>query len=162
MCIRDRYNSDKILLLVGWMLILSAIILGWTFYVKSKKKNISFPDAFIIGLSQMVAILPGVSRSGATIATALLLGNSKKEATRFSFLMVLIPILGENILVLFKGGFSTASSIGALPLIVGFLTAFIIGLVFCKLMINIVRRGKLIYFAIYCLIVGCTVIIFSF
>ncbi|MDB4335186.1 undecaprenyl-diphosphate phosphatase, partial [bacterium] len=122
------FNTDNIMLLVGIMLLITATLLAFTYYAKAKDKDISFRDALIIGVAQTVAILPGISRSGATIATGLLLGNKKQNVARFSFLMVLIPILGENVLSLLKADYSAAGSIGALPLIVGFVAAFAAGL----------------------------------
>jgi len=148
------FNSGNILFIVGCCLIFTAVFLAFTFYAKSKDSEISFRDAFIIGVAQTVAILPGISRSGSTIATGLLLGNKKAEVAKFSFLMVLTPIIGENILEIFKGDLSQASHVDLLPLIVGFLAAFIAGLLACSWMVNIVKKGKLIYFAIYCLIIG--------
>lgn len=116
-------------------------------------------DAFIIGLSQACAIFPGLSRSGTTIATGLLLGNKKESIAQFSFLMVLVPIMGEALLDLLKGGFSPAESgIPTLSLIIGFLAAFVAGCIACRWMINIVKKGKLIYFAIYCAIAGAVTI----
>lgn len=139
---------------VGLMLLVTATILTLSFYAKAKNKEISFLDAFIIGISQAIAVLPGISRSGSTIATGLLLGNKKEKIAEFSFLMVIVPILGENILDLIQGEFASNASVGSLPLAVGFIAAFISGLFACKWMVNIVKRGKLIYFAIYCLIIG--------
>ncbi len=148
------------LLLVGFCLLFTSLLLGFTYYAKSKDKELSFKDALIIGCAQVVAVLPGVSRSGTTIATGLLLGNKRSEVSRFSFLMILVPILGENLLSIFNGDLAS-SSIDALPLIIGFLAAFISGLLACKLMIKIVNKGKLIYFAVYCLLIGLTAIIFA-
>lgn len=139
---------------VGLMLLVTATILTLSFFAKSKNKEISFLDAFIIGISQAIAVLPGISRSGSTIATGLLLGNKKEKIAEFSFLMVIVPILGENFLDLIQGEFVSNVSVGTLPLAVGFIAAFISGLFACKWMVNIVKRGKLIYFAIYCLIIG--------
>lgn len=153
------FNTANILLLVGCMLIITALLLAFAYYTKSHDKNISFKHAFIIGLAQMCAILPGISRSGATIATGLLLKNNREKITQFSFLMVIIPILGENILSMAKGDFHLQNSIGLLPLLAGFLSAFFAGLFACKLMIRIVKSGKLIYFAGYCAIVGVVAII---
>lgn len=151
------------LLLVGCMLLLTAALLAFSFYAKPRqKKEISFKDAFIIGLAQACAVLPGLSRSGSTIATGLLLGNKKEQVAKFSFLMVIIPILGEAFLDLLKGGFSPAASgISSTALIVGFLAAFISGSIACKWMINIVKKGKLIYFAYYCLLAGAITITYS-
>lgn len=146
------------LLLVGLMLILTAILLTLATYLGSGKREISFRDAFIIGIAQCLAILPGLSRSGTTIATGLLLGNKKEAVAQFSFLMVLIPILGENILTLFSGELSS-SGIPVMSLLFGFLGAFFSGWLACRFMISIVKKGKLTYFAIYCLIVGLLAII---
>lgn len=148
------FDNSKILLLVGCMLLITATLLGFTYYAKQKDKEISFKDALIIGLAQTCAILPGISRSGATIATGLLLGNKKADIAKFSFLMVLVPIIGENILSLLSGEFTSTGSLEATPLIVGFLAAFLSGLLACSWMIKLVKKGKLIYFAIYCLIIG--------
>lgn len=146
------------LLLVGCMLLLTALLLTLATYLGSGKRDISYRDAFIIGLAQCLAVLPGLSRSGTTIATGLLLGNKKDSIAQFSFLMVLIPILGENILSLFSGEL-TSSSIPVASLIAGFLGAFLSGWAACKFMIGIVKRGKLVYFAAYCFIVGSIVIL---
>lgn len=148
------------LILVGSMLLVTALLLGFTFYAKSKSKDISFKDAFIIGIAQAFATLPGISRSGATIATALLLKNKKEEAARFSFLMVLLPILGKVALDLMSGEMANMS-IEWSVLLVGFFSAFLSGLLACKLMIAIVKRSKLIYFAAYCLLVGVITLIIS-
>lgn len=152
------------LLIVGCMLLLTAGLLTFSYYAKPRQKeNISMRDAFIIGLSQACAVLPGLSRSGTTIATGLLLGNNKTQLAQFSFLMVIPPILGEAILDILKTatGEAPAGDIPTLSLVVGFLTAFVAGCLACKWMINIVKKGKLIYFAIYCAIVGAATVIFS-
>lgn len=146
------------LLLVGCMLLLTALLLTLATYLGSGKRDISYRDAFIIGLAQCLAVSPGLSRSGTTIATGLLLGNKKDSIAQFSFLMVLIPILGKNILSLFSGEL-TSSSIPVASLIAGFLGAFLSGWAACKFMIGIVKRGKLVYFAAYCFIVGSIVIL---
>ncbi len=159
--VEELFNTDKIMLLVGFMLLITAILLAFTFYAKAKEKDVSFKDAFIIGIAQTIAVLPGVSRSGSTIATGLLLGNKKEAVAKFSFLMVLIPILGENVLSLLKDDFTATGSIGAIPLIAGFIAAFVSGLLACKAMIKVVKKGKLIYFAAYCAVVGIIAIIFS-
>jgi undecaprenyl-diphosphatase len=148
------------LILVGIMLIITAILLTLAQFLANGKHNIRYKDAFIIGLSQAIAVLPGLSRSGATIATGLLLGNKREEVARFSFLMVLIPIIGENILELFSGVI-IMSGIGLVPLLTGFAAAFVSGWIACKFMLNIVKKGKLIYFAIYCATVGTAVILFA-
>lgn len=152
------------LLIVGCCLLVTAMLLTFAYYAKPRKKeSISYRDAFIIGLSQAVAVLPGLSRSGTTIATGLILGNKKESIAQFSFLMVLIPILGEtflNIIDMIKDP-SLLGGIGFMPLAVGFLGAFLSGCLACKFMIGLVKKGKLIYFAIYCAIVGVATIIFS-
>ena len=149
------------LLIVGCMLLVTAALLAFSYYAKPRQKeNISMKDAFIIGLSQACAVLPGLSRSGTTIATGLLLGNNKAKLAQFSFLMVIPPILGEalpDILKLVKGE-DIAGDIPTLSLVVGFVAAFLSGCLACKWMINIVKKGKLIYFAIYCAIAGLVTI----
>lgn len=150
-------------LIVSCCLLLTACLLAFAYYAKPRQKdNISYRDAFIIGLSQAVAVLPGLSRSGTTIATGLLLGNKKENIAHFSFLMVLVPILGEALLDLVKMISEPSLAVtGVLPLIIGFLGAFIAGCFACKFMINLVKKGKLIYFAIYCAIVGLISIVYS-
>lgn len=149
------------LLVVGIMLLLTAVLLSFSYYAKPRQKDkISIKDAFIIGLSQACAVMPGLSRSGTTIATGLLLGNNKAQLAQFSFLMVIPPILGEALLDIMKAikGETIAGDIPALSLVVGFFAAFISGCIACKWMINIVKKGKLIYFAIYCAIAGLVTI----
>ena len=142
------------LLLVGTMLLITASLLTFAHFAPKGKMNISFGKSLVIGFAQAMAVMPGISRSGATIATGLLLGTKKEEVARFSFLMVLIPIMGAAILDLAGGDFSSETGIEAFPLLMGFTGAFISGLLACSWMIQIVKRGKLIYFAIYCLIIG--------
>lgn len=145
------------LLIVGCMLLLTATLLAFSYYANPRiKESISMRDAFIIGLAQACAVMPGLSRSGSTIATGLLLGDKKENLAQFSFLMVIPPILGEALLDIIKGlkGEDVMGDISTLSLMVGFLAAFISGCLACKWMINIVKKGKLIYFAIYCAIVG--------
>jgi undecaprenyl-diphosphatase len=155
------FESANMLLLVGLMLLVTASFLTFAYYKRSGDKNLSYFHAFIIGMAQTIAVLPGISRSGATIATGLILGNRKSEIAKFSFLMVLVPILGENILSLLKydaAAQAATQSSEVLVLAVGFIAAFIAGLVACKWMINIVKQGKLIYFAIYCAVVAAIAI----
>ncbi len=138
---------------VGVMLLVTAALLTFAYYAKPRQKQeLSYRDAFIIGLAQAVAVLPGLSRSGSTIATGLLLGNKKESVAQFSFLMVLPPILGNALLDCLKGDFG--GGVETLPLVAGFVTAFITGCIACKWMIDIVKRGKLIWFAVYCAIAG--------
>ncbi len=153
--VEDIFGSG--LLIVGLMLLVTAALLTFSYYAKPRQKdNISLKDAFIIGLAQAVAVMPGLSRSGSTIATGLLLGNKKEKLAQFSFLMVIPPILGEALLDILKAvkGEEAFGGIDALPLAVGFIAAFVSGCLACKWMINLVKTGKLVYFAIYCAIVG--------
>lgn len=149
------------LTIVGAALLLTAALLAFAYYAKPRvKAKISFRDAFIIGLAQACAVIPGLSRSGSTIATGILLGNNKENVAKFSFLMVLVPILGEALLDLMKGGFSPGQSgISSLALFVGFISAFLSGYIACSWMLNLVRKGKLIWFAAYCLVVGVIILI---
>ena len=153
------------LLIVGCMLLVTAALLVFSYYARPRQReNISPLHAFIIGLAQAVAVLPGLSRSGSTIATGLLLGNKKEKLAQFSFLMVIPPILGEALLDVVKGlkGEEAFGGIDALPLIVGFVAAFVSGCIACKWMINIVKKGKLVWFGVYCAIAGAATIVFSF
>ena len=152
------------LLVVGCCLLLTAALLAFSYYARPREReNISLRDAFIIGISQALAVLPGLSRSGTTIATGLMLGNKKTSMAQFSFLMVIPPILGEALLDVIKvaKGEDLGVEIGMWPLIVGFLAAFISGCIACKWMIGIVKKGKLVYFAYYCAIVGVAVIAYE-
>lgn len=155
------------LLIVGCMLLLTAALLAFSYFARPRQKErISVADAFIIGLAQAAAVMPGLSRSGSTIATGLLLGNKKETLAQFSFLMVIPPILGEALLDVMKavkgGAEAAVGDISLAALAVGFLAAFVSGCFACKWMIDIVKRGKLIYFAVYCAIVGLATVIFSF
>ncbi len=161
--IEAYFNS---LMVVGVCLLVTACLLSFSYFSKPRtKEHISMLDAFIIGIAQAFAALPGLSRSGSTIGTGLLLGNKKEKLAQFSFLMVIPPILGEALLdvkKIMEQGMETAmSGISTTALITGFAAAFITGCLACKWMINIVKRGKLIYFAIYCAIVGLATIIWQ-
>lgn len=152
------------LLIVGLMLLLTAVLLTFSYYAKPRQKaEIGWKDALVIGLSQACAVMPGLSRSGTTIATGLLLGNKKESLAQFSFLMVIPPILGEALLDTLKivKGENVFGDITLLPLCVGFCAAFLSGCLACKWMINIVKKGKLIYFAVYCAIAGMTMAVLS-
>lgn len=156
--VEEAFSST---LVVGIMLLVTALLLTFAYKAKPRQKeNISYRDAFIIGLAQAAATMPGLSRSGSTIATGLLLGNKKESIAQFSFLMVLPPILGKALLDVVGGEFG--GEIGTLPLLAGFVAAFITGCLACRFMLEIVKRGKLVYFAIYCAIVGITAIITHF
>lgn len=153
------------LLVVGICLLVTAALLAFAYFAKPRQKEkISMIDAFVIGIAQAVAVLPGLSRSGSTIATGLLLGNKKESLAQFSFLMVIPPILGEallNVKDMFEVGVSEAmGGVSALSLVIGFVTAFVVGCLACKWMINIVKKGKLIWFAVYCAVAGLVSIIF--
>ena len=150
--------SDYVMVVVGAMLLVTAMLLAFAYYAKPRQKDaISYRDAFIIGVAQAVAATPGLSRSGSTIATGLLLGNRKEVVATFSFLMVLAPIMGETLLNVLDGGLAI-SGISTMALVAGFVSAFVVGCLACRFMINIVKRGKLIWFALYCAIVGIVAI----
>ena len=151
-------DSPWILVIVGAMLLLTAALLAFAYYAKPRpKETISYRDALIIGIAQACAAMPGLSRSGSTIATGLLLGNKKAAVAQFSFLMVLAPILGETLLEAMSGELTAGVAAG--PLTAGFLASFITGCLACKFMIEIVKRGKLIWFAIYCALAGVVAIV---
>jgi len=139
---------------VGAMLLITGLLLAFAdFYKPTQRTEVSFLKALGIGISQAIAILPGISRSGATIATALILGVDKAQAARFSFLMVLIPILGASFLKFLKF-LKAPTDLDSSVLGAGFLAAFVVGLLACQLMLRLVKNGRLIYFAIYCFAVG--------
>ena len=154
------------LLLVGICLLITAALLALSEWLQKRHQNagheVTYKDAFIIGIAQACAVLPGLSRSGTTIATGLLCGVKKESVAQFSFLMVLIPILGEALLdgmKLLTG--DVTSELGLIPAIVGFVAAFVTGCFACKFMIEIVRRQRLVWFALYCAIVGTVTIILT-
>lgn len=161
------------LVIVGTCLMVTALLLAFSYFFRTspvaalKKGNegrdITWTDAIIIGIAQAVAVLPGLSRSGTTIATGILIGDKRKKVATFSFFMVIIPILGEAALhvkdMLFPDAeqlaeAATQASVGVVPLLIGFLSAFVVGCISCRWMINLVKKGKLIWFAWYCAIVG--------
>ncbi len=148
------------ILLVGCMLIVTAILLFLADKAKDTNKPVSFKNAFIIGVSQAIAMIPGISRSGATISTSVLLGNDKTKAARFSFLMV-VPLIFGKIAKDIASGDLTYDSSNFTALSIGFIAAFVAGLFACTWMITLVKKSKLSYFAIYCVIVGVIAIIFS-
>ena len=131
---------------------------------KDTRNGLSYWQAFVVGLAQAFAVIPGVSRSGSTIATGLLTGVKRESMAQFSFLMVLIPIIGEQSLDLLKvatGEATFGAGVGVLPLILGFVAAFISGLFACKVMIAIVKKAKLTWFALYCLVVAILIFILA-
>ena len=156
------YNAQTVaftLILYG---ILFIVVENHNKHKESQVKELSdltYKIALIIGCFQVLALIPGTSRSGSTIATGILLGNNKENVARFSFLMVLVPILGEAFLDMMKGGFAPSESgISMLALVVGFLAAFISGYIACSWMLNLVKKGKLIWFAVYCFVVGIIIL----
>ncbi|PKG50111.1 undecaprenyl-diphosphate phosphatase [Olleya sp. 1-3] len=148
------------ILLVGCMLIVTAVLLFFADKAKNTNKNVSFKNAFIIGVSQAIAMLPGISRSGATISTSVLLGNDKTKAARFSFLMV-VPLIFGKIAKDILGGDLNFENQNITALSAGFIAAFVAGLFACTWMISLVKKSKLSYFAVYCAIVGVIAISFS-
>jgi undecaprenyl-diphosphatase len=167
--LRDQLNamlaSPAILLIVGLMLLLTAALLIFAGMAREKegpKGEISWMDAIVIGLAQAVAAMPGLSRSGSTIATGLMLGNRRAAVAQFSFLMVIAPILGEALLDVLRGDFSAGMGVGAVPLTAGFVAAFAVGCAACKFMIEMVKRSRLVWFAVYCAVVGAATIIYWF
>ena len=146
------------LILVGSMLLVTGALLFLADKAKISEKKVGIKDALIIGISQAIAILPGISRSGATISTAVLLGIDKEKSARFSFLMVVPLILGKMAKDVLSGEISTSDT-NFLPLLIGFIFAFITGLVACRWMIKLVKNSQLKYFAYYCFAVGVIVII---
>jgi undecaprenyl-diphosphatase len=146
--------------ITGSFLLVTALFLTVGHFVRKRDKPITYGGAFLMGIAQALAVLPGLSRSGSTISTGLMLGNSKNELARFSFLMVIVPIIGANFVELIST--ETASvNVVLFPLVIAFIAAFVSGYVACRWMINIVRKGKLGWFALYCLVVGLSLIIFA-
>ena len=169
LCFKDKVEAifGSGLLVVGICLLVTATLLAFSYWAKPRQReNISPLHAFIIGLAQALAVLPGLSRSGSTIATGLLLGNKKERLAQFSFLMVIPPILGEALLdvkdMAERGVSQAMAGLPPLSLLVGFLAAFVCGCIACKWMINIVKRGKLIWFALYCAVVGTLTIVLPY
>jgi undecaprenyl-diphosphatase len=148
------------ILLVGCMLIITAALLLMADRAKNTNKKVSFKNAFVIGISQAIAMLPGISRSGATISTSVLLGNDKTKAARFSFLMVVPLIFGKIGKDVLSGDLSYDTSNFTI-LSVGFIAAFISGLFACTWMIKLVKSSKLSYFAYYCVVIGLIAIIYA-
>jgi undecaprenyl-diphosphatase len=147
--------------MVGAMLLVTATLLTFANYASVKRTNISYFNALLIGIAQALAVVPGISRSGATIATGLMLRNDKEQVARFSFLMVLLPIIGANILAMTSANGTYEENIGVLPILIGSFSAFIVGILACRWMINIVKRGNLIYFALYCAAIGLVAVVFG-
>jgi len=142
------------------MLLVTGILLYFADKAKNTDKEVGFKEALIVGVSQAIAILPGISRSGATISTSVLLGIDREKAARFSFLMVIPLILGKMAKDILSGDISS-ESVDMLPLAFGFIAAFLTGLAACVWMIQLVKKSKLSYFAIYCLVAGLIAIAWS-
>lgn len=152
------------LLVVGICLLVTSVLLAFSHFAKPRvKENIGFMDAFIIGIAQAIACLPGLSRSGSTIGTGLILGNKKEHLAQFSFLMSIPPILGMALLdtkeILEEGIDKAMDGISPLALVIGFLAAFLTGCAACRLMVNLVKKGKMLWFAVYCAVVGIIVLV---
>ena len=143
------------------MILITALLLLLADKAKDTSKNVTFRNAIVVGISQAIAILPGISRSGATISTAVLLGIDRTKAAKFSFLMVVPLIVGKVIKDISSGEINSISS-DITPMIIGFFAAFIAGLLACKWMIALVKKSKLIYFSVYCAIAGTIAIIYAF
>lgn len=158
----ETINSmfDGNLILVGSMLYITALLLFISDFLKLKQNKINFKNSFIIGLVQAIAILPGISRSGATIASAVIIGIDREKAARFSFIMVIPLILGSMAKSLLDNGLNF-ENFDVVSLSLGFISAFVTGLFACKWMISLVKKSKLYYFSIYCCIVGSIIIYYS-
>ncbi len=154
--IEKLFNGN--IIFIGLMLLVTSALLAAAHFVRKGDRSIGYLDAIIIGIAQTIAVIPGISRSGATISTGLLIGNRKDEVAKFSFLMVLIPVIGANVLEIMSGEAGSASS-GAIIILTGAIAAFVSGYMACRWMINIVRKSKLIWFSVYCAVVGLLSII---
>jgi undecaprenyl-diphosphatase len=156
--INSLFNGN--LILVAAMLYITGLLLFLSDFLKLKKKEITYKNSFIIGLAQAIAILPGISRSGATIATSVIMGIDREKAARFSFIMVIPLIFGSMFKSMIDYDFNL-ESFNILSLLIGFISAFITGLFACKWMIRLVKSSKLYYFSIYCWIVGSIIVAYS-
>lgn len=172
LCFKDFIEGffDKNMTVIGICLLVTAALLSFSYFTRTRPlekdarkpyrpRDISFADAFIIGCAQAVAVLPGLSRSGTTIATGILIGDKREQVARFSFLMVIIPILGQAMLdikdyITEPAAQAAEAAVGFAPMAVGFLASFVVGCAACKWMLDIVKKGKLIWFAAYCLVAG--------
>jgi undecaprenyl-diphosphatase len=150
--IAARYFTGNMISL-GIQFLVTALLLLMPLFFRPKERPIGFVDSFIIGCAQAFAIIPAVSRSGATIATGLMLGNKKSDLAKFSFLMVLVPVIGANLIEMRSGEFTTVGT-SFLAVLAGFITAFVSGYFACKWMIKIVMKGNLTWFAVYSVVVG--------
>lgn len=172
-CFKEQISSlfEGNLTIVGVCLLVTAALLSFAYFTRTRQalnspaapqgRDISWTDAIVIGIGQAIAVMPGLSRSGTTIATGILLGDNREKVARFSFLMVIIPILGEGLLdikdMLSAAADGTAASggeVGFMALAIGFVASFVVGCMACKWMLNIVKKGKLVWFAVYCVAAG--------
>jgi undecaprenyl-diphosphatase len=150
--IAEKFFAGNMISL-GVEFFVTAVLLLLTLFIRPRERPIGFLDSFIIGIAQAISVLPGISRSGATIATGMMLGNKKSDIAQFSFLMVLVPVIGANLVEMRTGDFATEGT-SVFVILIGFITAFISGYFACKWMINLVKRGNLLWFAIYCILVA--------
>jgi len=151
------------LFIVGGCLLATGLLLLFANRVRKNDRNITYADSFLIGIAQAIAVLPGLSRSGATISTGLLLRNKREEVTRFSFLMVLIPVIGANLKDFMEVGSNPGTNGVPLgSLLIGSVAAFLSGVFACRAMIGLVRKGRLIYFALYCFCLGLFALLYQF
>jgi len=150
--IAEKFFAGNMISL-GIEFFITSVFLLLTLVKRPKERPIGFLDSFIIGIAQAIAVLPGISRSGATIATGMMLGNKKSDIAKFSFLMVLVPIIGANLVEMRSGDFTTEGT-SLFVILTGFITAFISGYIACKWMINLVKKGNLLWFALYCILVA--------
>lgn len=165
------------LLIVGICLIITAALLSFAYFFRTKPlddsssrkkaytpRNITWLDAFVIGIAQAIAVLPGLSRSGTTIATGIMLGDKREQVAQFSFFMVIIPILGEALIgfkkIITADPEAATESVGLIPLAIGFIASFVVGCIACRWMLELVKKGKLVWFALYCLVAGLICIIY--
>ncbi len=183
LCFKEQVSAffGEGLGVVGVCLLVTALLLTFAWYCRTREdlavmkisrtmrqpgREISWFDAFVIGCAQAVAVLPGLSRSGTTIATGILLGDRRESVARFSFFMVIIPILGEALLdikdMLSAPADTATMAVGYGPLLVGFLAALIVGCLACKWMLNIVKRGQMVWFAVYCAVVGIVCLVWNY
>jgi len=156
--IESLFNGN--LVFIGSMLLVTALLLALSYYIRKGERKIGYLDAIIIGIAQALAVIPGISRSGATISTGLMIGNKKEDLAKFSFLMVLLPVIGANILEIMSGDVNISST-SAGVIIAGFISAFVSGYFACTWMINLVKKSKLIWFALYCAVIGLISIIYG-
>jgi undecaprenyl-diphosphatase len=150
--IAEKFFAGNMISL-GIEFFITAVFLLLALLIRPKERPIGFIDSFIIGIAQAVAVLPGISRSGATIATGMMLGNKKSDIAKFSFLMVLAPIIGANLVEMRSGDFTTEGT-SLFIILTGFIIAFTSGYLACKWMINLVKKGNLLWFALYCILVA--------